>query len=178
MSLLKSALDATGTNAAKAMKAGVMSRAVPGAVNVKFKSSPMPKSRSINSTGQAFGAVAGSAWGAATGAAIGGMYGNDGPSFGGAIKGGIAGGLMGGAMGVGIPMGAKAALANDKFMSHAGSYSDSLVTLGKSLNTNEGRKAMFASGGMLGGGAVAAFSSNKSNNKKRGFNQNRGSRIN
>ncbi len=121
--------------------------------------------------------MSGALTGGATGAGYGAMYSGEDRSMRGrmhsAFRGAMGGAVVGSMAGTALPAAARYGTTHNKFMSVAGSNASNLTQISKGLNTAEGRNAMFMAGGLLGG---AAFGGNDS--KRRGFNQNRGNRIN
>lgn len=107
----------------------------------------------------------------AIGGGVGGYYQQGG--IGGAARGAIGGAAIGAAIGLGGPHGFQQAANYGIKNNLVGSQAKNLVELGSDLNSSGARKALFASGGMLGG---IAFSGGK--DRRRGFNKNRGSHIN
>lgn len=197
-SLLAFAINASGTSAGRSLRSaqlslpGVTSSVLPPRVTMPRPSQP-PSSRppiatptpnrgpSSNARLGALGGTSGKAvlgnmaFGAGVGAITGGVYsGSDGFSLSGSIRGAMGGAAVGSLAGFGLPAAAKMAVGNNRFMSTAGSYSSKMVDLGRTVTSSHGRQALFGAGGLLGG---SMMSGEGKGSKARGFNSNRGSRI-
>lgn len=148
-----------------------------GPTPISMPKPSMPSNQAINSASEAsevlMGLGSGIAAGAFTGAIFNNKDGTAGGMAGGAFRGAIAGGVVGGIAGGGIPALAKHGTANKAFMDSAGSWSTNLSKMSNAMHTSEGRTAMYASGGALGGFALGGSGTDK----RRGFNKNRGSKI-
>jgi hypothetical protein len=139
---------------------------------------PMPTKASPGFAGS--GIVGGAAlmsnmaFGTGVGAITGGLYTSDGLSLEGGLRGAMGGAFVGGLAGAGLPAASfgliKSAAVRGR-MQKAG-FSRNAIQMTKHLASNEGRRTLFAGGGLLGG---AIFGGGDS--KRRGFNANRGTHI-
>lgn len=127
----------------------------------------------VNSAMITSGAFAGAGAGALMGGTIGNREGTLRGAATGAMKGALAGAVVGTMGGVGLPAAGRAVTSNAKLMSNVSGYSGNIHQVSKAMNTTDGRRALFAGGGLLGG---LVFGGN-SGSKRRGFNRNRGSSL-